>query len=66
VTNPHDDGRGLDEYVDWLIDAGHSIHRIDDYSRWRQRFEAALRRLPELQRQHSLLPLMLSTTAVAE
>src|ERR1700682_4183983 len=26
VLNPYDDGIGLDEYVDWLIDAGYSIH----------------------------------------
>ena len=26
VMNPHDDGIGLDEYVDWLIEAGYSIH----------------------------------------
>src|SRR6202041_3066811 len=26
VMNPYDDGIGLDEYVDWLIDAGYSIY----------------------------------------
>jgi hypothetical protein len=31
VTNPNDDGIGLDEYVDCLIDAGHPIQRIADY-----------------------------------
>ena len=25
VMNPYDDGIGMDEYVDWLIDAGYSI-----------------------------------------
>lgn len=60
VTNPYDDGIGLDEYVDWLIDAGYSIHRIDDYDDWRQRFETTLRALPDHQRQSSLLPLMLA------
>ncbi|MBY8862941.1 thioester reductase domain-containing protein [Nocardia sp. CA2R105] len=58
VMNPHDDGIGLDEYVDWLVDAGCPIQRIGDYEDWRQRFEAALRGLPEEQRQNSLLPLM--------
>src|ERR1700738_1998322 len=31
VMNPYDDGIGLDEYVDWLIDAGHSAQGVGDY-----------------------------------
>jgi fatty acid CoA ligase FadD9 len=58
VMNPYDDGIGLDEYVDWLIDTGYSIHRIADYGAWLQRFETTLRALPEQQRQASLLPLL--------
>jgi len=58
VMNPHDDGIGLDEYVDWLVEAGYSIRRIDDYADWLQRFETAIRALPERQRQYSLLPLL--------
>jgi fatty acid CoA ligase FadD9 len=58
VLNPYDDGIGLDEYVDWLIDAGYPIQRIPDYDGWRQRFETSLRALPERERQHSLLPLL--------
>ncbi|MCW2691201.1 MAG: Long-chain-fatty-acid--CoA ligase 5 [Mycobacterium sp.] len=58
VMNPYDDGIGLDEYVDWLIDAGYSIHRIGDYDEWFQRFETTIRSLPERQRQASLLPLL--------
>ena len=58
VTNPYDDGIGLDEYVDWLIDAGYSITRIPSYNEWYQRFETAIRGLPEKQRQHSVLPLL--------
>jgi fatty acid CoA ligase FadD9 len=58
VMNPYDDGIGLDEYVDWLIDAGYSIHRIADYGAWFQRFDTTLRALPERQRQASLLPLL--------
>ena len=58
VMNPYDDGIGLDEYVDWLIDAGYSIQRIPDYDTWLQRFETAIRALPEQQRQHSLPPLL--------
>jgi fatty acid CoA ligase FadD9 len=58
VMNPYDDGIGLDEYVDWLIDAGYSIARIADYDEWFQRFEQTIRGLPERQRQASLLPLL--------
>ena len=58
VMNPHDDGIGMDEFVDWLIDAGSSIQRIADYGDWLQRFETALRGLPEKQRNGSLLPLL--------
>ncbi|BCZ25187.1 carboxylic acid reductase [Mycobacterium senriense] len=58
VMNPYDDGIGLDEYVDWLIEAGYSIERIPDYSEWLRRFETSLRALPDRQRQYSLLPLM--------
>ena len=58
VMNPYDDGIGLDEYVDWLVEAGYSIERIADYREWLQRFETTLRALPERQRQYSLLPLL--------
>jgi fatty acid CoA ligase FadD9 len=58
VVNPHDDAISLDTFVDWLIDAGHTIQRIDDYPTWLARFETALRALPEKQRQQSLLPLL--------
>jgi len=58
VMNPYDDGIGLDEYVDWLVEAGYSIERIADYREWLARFETTLRALPERQRQYSLLPLL--------
>ncbi len=58
VMNPYDDGIGLDEYVDWLIDAGYPIQRIRGYDGWLQRFDTALRALPDKQRQASLLPLL--------
>jgi fatty acid CoA ligase FadD9 len=58
VMNPHDDGIGLDEYVDWLIDAGYDIHRVADFDEWRERFQRALHALPDRQRDNSLLPLM--------
>ncbi|MFJ1937261.1 carboxylic acid reductase [Kitasatospora sp. NPDC088160] len=58
ALNPHDDGVCLDTFVDWLIEAGHPIRRIDDYDDWLARITTALRALPEKQRQHSLLPLL--------
>jgi fatty acid CoA ligase FadD9 len=58
VMNPYDDGIGLDEFVDWLIDAGCAIQRMGDYAEWLRRFETSLRALPERQRNGSLLPLL--------
>ncbi|MFV8165504.1 amino acid adenylation domain-containing protein [Mycobacterium sp. 134] len=60
VMNPHDDGIGIDEYVDWLIEAGYRIERIADFGEWLQRFEIALRALPERQRRHSVLQILAS------
>ncbi|WP_155772072.1 non-ribosomal peptide synthetase, partial [Mycobacterium asiaticum] len=59
VMNPHDDGIGLDEYVDWLIEAGHPIRRVDDFGEWVRQFEEALQALPEERRRHSVLPMLL-------
>lgn len=58
VMNPHDDGISLDVFVDWLVESGRPIARIDDYDDWFRRFETALRALPEHQRQQSVLPLL--------
>lgn len=58
VMNPHDDGLGLDEFVDWLIEAGYPVRRAGDYATWLQRFTTALNALPDRQRQASLLPLL--------
>jgi fatty acid CoA ligase FadD9 len=58
VMNPYDDGIGMDEFVDWLIQAGYPIERIGDYATWLARFETTLRALPDAQRQASLLPLL--------
>ncbi|MGH3638557.1 MAG: amino acid adenylation domain-containing protein, partial [Mycobacterium sp.] len=66
VMNPHDDGIGIDEYVDWLIEAGHPIERIDDFGEWLQRFETGLCALPERQRQNSVLQMLQVLTAHTE
>ncbi|GFG51441.1 oxidoreductase [Mycolicibacterium agri] len=58
VMNPYDDGISMDTYVDWLIEAGHPITRVPEYTDWLARFETALRGLPDRQRQASLLPLL--------
>ena len=58
VMNPYDDGIGLDEFVDWLIDAGYPLQRVGDYAGWLQRFTMAVNALPDRQRQASLLPLL--------
>nr|WP_026197257.1 carboxylic acid reductase [Sciscionella marina] len=58
VMNPHDDGLGMDEFTDWLIEARYEITRVADYDEWLQRFDTTLRALPEKQRQASLLPLL--------
>jgi amino acid adenylation domain-containing protein/thioester reductase-like protein len=59
VMNPHDDGIGLDEYVDWVIEAGYPIQRIGDFGEWVQRFETGLRALPDRQRPGTVLELLL-------
>ena len=51
-------GIGLDEYVDWLIEAEYPVERVGDYASWLQRFDTTIRALPERQRQASLLPLL--------
>lgn len=58
VVNPHDDGISLDTVVTWLIEDGRRIERIPEHADWLARVEAALRALPETQRQHSVLPLL--------
>jgi fatty acid CoA ligase FadD9 len=58
VMNPYDDGIGMDEFVDWLVEAGYPIRRLDSYDEWLSRFETTLRALPEKQRAASLLPLL--------
>jgi fatty acid CoA ligase FadD9 len=58
VVNPHNDGISMDTFIDWAIEAGYGIQRIEDYDDWYRRFETALRGLPDKQRQQSSLPLL--------
>ena len=58
LANPHDDGVSLDRFVDWMIEAGCKIERIDRYSQWVSRFETAMNALPDAQRHQSMLAIM--------
>ncbi|MFI0191656.1 carboxylic acid reductase [Streptomyces sp. NPDC017082] len=58
VVNPHEDGISLDTCVDWLTAAGHPLTRVQDHAEWLDRFETALRALPDRRKRHSLLPLL--------
>jgi fatty acid CoA ligase FadD9 len=58
TTNPHDDGISMDTFVDWMIDEGHTIEKIDDYPGWLARFETSMRALPERQRAQSVLAVL--------
>ncbi|WP_261864930.1 hypothetical protein, partial [Mycobacterium montefiorense] len=54
-----DDDIGPDQYLDWVIEAGYPIERVDDFGEWLQRLETRLRALSEPQRRHSLLEMVL-------
>lgn len=58
LSSPYDDGISLDNFVDWLIESGCRIERIDQYDKWLLRFDTAMRALPEEQRQHSMLAIL--------
>ena len=58
TDNGYDDGISLDTIVDWIVEAGFPIQRIDEYQEWVARCETAMRALPEQQRQHSLINVM--------
>jgi fatty acid CoA ligase FadD9 len=58
LSSAHDNGISLDTFVDWLIDAGCEIERIDNYNEWVSRFDTAMRALPEKLRQESVLALL--------
>ncbi|RVW02439.1 carboxylic acid reductase [Rhodococcus spongiicola] len=65
VLNTYDDGISLDRIVDWLIEAGHNIERIDDYDEWLRRFRSAMESLPAEPRRRSVLRLLDAYTAPA-
>lgn len=58
AVDPDPDGPTLDTVVDWLIEGGAPITRIDDHAEWLRRFEIGLRGAPERVAAHSALPLL--------
>jgi fatty acid CoA ligase FadD9 len=58
LSSHHDDGVSLDDFVDWMIDSGCKIERIDRYDEWLSRFETTMRLLPEEQRAESMLAIL--------
>lgn len=60
VLNHHvADGISLDRLMEWVGEAGYPLELVADHAQWRERFEQKLRALPEAQRQHTSLPVML-------
>ena len=58
LISSYDDGISLDTFVDWMIEAGCAIERIDNYDEWLSRSDTAMRALPEAQRQESMLAIL--------
>lgn len=58
LSGPHEDEISLDTFVDWLVEAGCPMERIDQYDEWLSRFETAMRLLPEEQRQESMIAIL--------
>ena len=59
VMNPHDDGIGIDEYVDWLIGMPVTRSSVEDFGEWVRRFHAGLAALPAQQRHNTVLQMLL-------
>ena len=61
VLNHHvDDGMSLDQFVDWIEEAGYPVKRIPSHGEWLRQFEARLRALPEEKRQRSSVNVLAS------
>jgi fatty acid CoA ligase FadD9 len=58
LAGRHDDGVSLDNFVDWMIEAGCKIERVAPYDEWIARFETAMKLLPEEQRAESMLAIL--------
>jgi len=61
VLNHHvDDGMSLDQFVDWIEEAGYPVKRIPSHGEWLRQFEARLRALPDEKRQRSSINVLSS------
>jgi fatty acid CoA ligase FadD9 len=58
MASPHEGDASLDRFVDWMLDAGCAIQRVDRYDDWVSRFETAMHALPEEKRAQSMLTIL--------
>lgn len=58
MVNPQNDKVSLDTIIDWLINSGINIKKIDDYEEWYQQFKLAMEKLPNNLKQYSMLPVI--------
>ena len=58
LASANEDAVSLDNFVDWLVETGCRIERIDSYDQWLSRFETAMQALPEAKRQESMLAIL--------
>ncbi|MDG2001950.1 MAG: thioester reductase domain-containing protein, partial [Novosphingobium sp.] len=58
LSSPHKDGVSLDSFVDWMIEAGCKIERVEKYDEWISHFETAMHALPDEQQQQSMLAIL--------
>jgi fatty acid CoA ligase FadD9 len=55
LASPHEAAASLDSFVDWMIEAGCAIQRVERYDDWYAHIETAMRALPDEQRAQSML-----------
>lgn len=60
ALNYLDDVISLDRFVDWIESAGYPIHRIADHDEWYDRMETKLKAMPQEERQHSALDVLMA------
>lgn len=58
LVNPHDDGISLDTIVDWAIESGIIINKVENYKDWIKQFENSMIHFSENLKQYSYLHLL--------
>lgn len=59
IDNPFTDlENSLDAFVDWIIEAGYDVQRLEAHEDWLSRFKSRLTALPEAERKQSALALL--------